>query len=457
MSKIVEIAEQALLERQRLPQEFGPETVRPAYDGLSLANAAALAQHWLAPDAPRFHDQPALPPLSPELLGVPEVTAAWQAWQAHGPINHVVLLLMDALGYDQLRTMMADGVTPNLAAASQRSQGFFMPITSVYPSTTTTALTAAATAYAPAQHGVMGTVVYLREIGSMVNFIGFRPALAPTAAPYLETQLDPDTLVPVPNLYRRLEAAGVRCEIVNYHQFKGSSISRFTSTHSQAGQSHYYGYMTPADGFAQLRQRLQANGEGQKKTFTYAYVPNVDTAAHRYGPLSDQYLAEVAALDFTLNRELLAPLAGRSDVALLLVADHGQRIVEQSKIAWLNDHPELTRLLAVPASGESRALYLHLKHGTEETALNYINRHLGEHFLALPKAQAVAMGLFGLAGEPLGPECDDRIGDLLLIPRHDWLARQHLTSDGRHYPMIGSHGGLSRAEMLIPFLAYRFG
>jgi hypothetical protein len=350
LTTIVELAETALLARQQLPAEFGPEAVRPSYDGLGLANAAALATHWLAPDAPPLHDQPALPPFQPELLNQPAVTRAWQAWQAQGEIKQVVLLLIDALGYDQLRLMMNDGTAPGLAAATGSNRAFFIPATTVYPSTTTTALTSAATAYAPAQHGIMGTYVYFREIGSIVNVIGYRPSLAPTSAPFLDYQLDPDSLVPVPNMYRRLEQAGVPVEIVNNAAFKGSSISRFTSAGSLAGQKYYNGYLTAADGFAQLRQRLVTHADAGEKSFTYMYLSTVDSTAHLYGPLSPSNRAEVGALDYALRRELLEPLAGRSDIALLVVADHGQRRSNPAKAAWLNDYPELAEMLAIPVT-----------------------------------------------------------------------------------------------------------
>ncbi len=456
MSNIYELAEQALLKRQKLPDNFGPDALRPAYDGLSLANVTTQALEWLAPDAPRLGAENPVPGLRPELLGDEQVSQRWQKWQSAGPINQVVVLLMDALGYDQLKAMMTGGVAPNLARAAERDQTFFMPLTSVFPSTTTTALTSVATGHAPAQHGIMGTWVYMREIGTIVDLIGYRPAVAPTNQSFLDSQLDPDTLVPVPNIYRRLEAANVQTEIVNLYQFKGSSISRFTSAGSQAGQEFYNGYLTPADGFSQLRRRIEINRRAQLKTFTYAYIPNIDSSAHRYGPLSTSYQAELAALDFTLQHELFEPLAGQPDVALLLVADHGQRNVEQDKILWLEDHPALTRMFTVPHTGESRAGYLHIKHGCEEQVQNYVKQNFGEDFLALSKKEAVEQGLFGLAGQALGPECEDRIGDIMLIPTGNWVARQHTATTGRNYSVLGNHGGLSRAEMLIPFLAYRF-
>jgi hypothetical protein len=455
VASIVNLAEAALLARQQLPAEFGPEAVRPSYDGLGLANAAALATHWLAPDAPDLYRQPALPPFQPELLNQPAVTAAWQGWQNQGEIRQVVLLLIDALGYDQLRQMMADGTAPALAAATTAGQSFFMPATTVYPSTTTTALTSAATAYAPAQHGIMGTYVYFREIGTIVNVIGYQPSLAPTRTPFLDYQFDPDTLVPVPNMYRRLEEAGVAVEIVNNYLFKGSSISRFTSARSLAGQKHYNGYITAGDGFAQLRGRLLAHAGANEKSFTYMYLSTVDSTAHQYGPLTPSNKAEVSALDYSLRKEILEPLAGRKDIAVLLVADHGQRMSDPAKAAWLNDYPELAAMLAVPVTGEARTGYLHLKHGAEAAAVDYINQNLGEHFLAVTQAEAVALGLFGLPGQPLGPECADRTGDLLLVPKNDWLVRQQLTREERKPYFNGCHGGLSRAEMLIPFLAYR--
>jgi hypothetical protein len=458
MVELVAQAEEALFARQKLPEAFGPDALRPSYDGLGLANIAALATQWLCPEAPALSELPALPPFNPDLLEAKAVSDAWKTWLDQAPINHVVLLIVDALGYDQLRTLMDEGVAPGVATACKSPQAFFMPATSVFPSTTVTALTTAATAYAPAQHGIMCTNIYLREIGSMVHLIGMRPSLAPTTTPYSETQLNPDTLVPVPNLYLRMEKAGVDVGMVNFYQFKGSSISRFTSAGSQAGTSGFIGYITPADGFAQLRDRLQAKSSSNK-SFTYLYIPSVDTIAHRRGPLSTSYRAEVAALDFALKRELLEPLAGRSDTVMLFVADHGQRPAYPDKLLWLNDHPDLTQLLFVPATGESQARFLHVKPGAEAAAWNYVQQHLAEQFVALPTTDAIALGLFGLPNQPTSVECCDRIGELILISRSDWMCYQWLGQPPAqtNEPFIsGVHGGLSRAEMLIPFLAYRF-
>ncbi|MGB3757661.1 MAG: alkaline phosphatase family protein [Rivularia sp. (in: cyanobacteria)] len=452
--KISAIAREKLLARQKLPDFFGSEAVKPSYDGLGLSNIASLAIDWLAPDAPTLSEETASPAFNPELLSAPEVTEAWESWQKQAPINHVVLLILDGFGYEQLQTLADSKDAPAIAQACNSAQGFFMPATSVYPSTTVTALTSAATGYAPAQHGMMATNLYMREIGTIVNYIGFRPQVASSRASFPDTIFNPDNLVPIPNIYLRMEKAGIDVEIINFEQFKQTSISRFTSAGSEAGNSNFKGYRTPSDAFSQLRESLLAKSS-QQKSFTYVYVPTIDAVSHRYGPLSSSYKAEVATLDFALKKQLLEPLAGRNDTVLLLTADHGQRYNPLGNTLWLEQHPDLTQNLFAPITGESRIRYLHIKHNKQAAVSDYIKQHFSEFFTLTP-SEAVELGLFGLPGKPLSREAQDRIGDLLLISHKDWICRQHITNEERYKGHLGVHAGLSSAEMLIPFLAYRF-
>ncbi len=449
------IAREKLLARQKLPDFFGAQAVKPSYDGLGLSNIASLAIDWLAPDAPTLSEEIATPAFNPELLATSEISEAWKSWQNQAPINHVVLLILDGFGYEQLQSLANSNDAPNIAQACHRPEGFFMAATSVYPSTTVTALTSAATGYAPAQHGMMATNLYMREIGTIVNFIGFRPQIAASRASFPDTIFNPETLLPVPNLYLRMEKAGIDVEIINFEQFKNTSISRFTSAGSEAGNDGFKGYRTPSDAFAQLREGLLAKSS-QQKSFTYLYVPTIDSVSHRYGPLSSSYRAEVATLDFALKKQLLEPLAGRNDTVLLLTADHGQRYNPLENTLWLEQHPELTQNLFAPVTGESRVRYLHIKHDKQAAVADYIKQNFSENFFTITKSEAMELGLFGIPGKSLSKEAEDRIGDLLLISHKDWICRQHITNEERYKGHFGVHAGLSSAEMLIPFLAYRF-
>lgn len=452
MKEITKTAEEALLKRQQAPSEYGESSVWPGYDGLSLANVPALSYQILTGKT----NSEIVPPVNPALLNVPSVTDEFQKFLGRGPINHVVTLLVDALGFDQLNTMINAGELPTFTQLTQSPDNFFMPLTSVYPSTTTTALTSLATACLPQQHGILATVTQFPEAGLLVNLIRHSVANDYAGAPLPEKLLNPDKLVACPNMYTALEKEGVKCYTVNYHGYIGSSISRFTSVGSNL---EYISYRTPSGAAVALRNLIEnLPTKPKQKTYTYAYLSTVDETAHRFGPLSANYQAELSVIDFTLGRELFSRVKNRSDVLFMIVADHGQLSISKDKTVWLNEHPELTRLFNAPVGGERRATYLYLKNGTVEQALNYCRTHFSNSLLALSKDEALQAGVFGSSDQKASDAAYERLGDVVLLPYDTWQIRHFLPGEeNTTLGSIGAHGGLTRAEMLIPFLAIRMG
>jgi Type I phosphodiesterase / nucleotide pyrophosphatase len=443
-------ARQRLIQRQSLPAPFSGEMLRPSYDGLGLPNVTSLAMRLIG-----VEDKTLVPPVNPALLGKSELTAAFDKILERAPVNHVIVFLIDALGYDQLTAELRNLVT--LKAACEDADSFFMPLTSVYPSTTTTALTSVATAQPPQAHGVLGTTIYLSEIGTQANLIHFTPAFDHDVKAFNSRTLDPDKLVLVPNVYKLAEDNGHKAFIVNYYQFENSSISRYTSADSQA---KYIGYNTPSVGFAKLRHLVNdLPSDGSSRSFTYGYVPTIDQTAHSYGPLSEEYRAELAMLDFSLGKELFEQVQNRPDVLFILVADHGQRVINTESVLMLHEHPDFVkRYLAMPVTGERRAVYMHIKNGKVVEAKAYLEANFAEGFVTLTAEEALNLGFFGdIAQSAPAPQTLDRIGDLVLFPKGDWTMRQFFTAQNKGYGLIGVHGGLSPEEMLIPFLMKRLG
>ncbi|PAX53134.1 AP protein, partial [Brunnivagina elsteri CCALA 953] len=95
---------------------------------------------------------------------------------------------------------------------------------------------------------------------------------------------------------------------------------------------------------------------------------------------------------------------------------------------------------------------LHIRKGKETIVADYIRENLAEQILFLWKDKAISLGLLGLPGENISDINDERIGDAILLPKDGWVCFDE--EEGKH--PVGIHGGLSREEMLIPFLAYRF-
>lgn len=424
---------ETLIRQHRLPLDNLPsdEFILPYYDGLSIANLPATMTALLGGELPN-----ASPTLARDL---------WADWTPG--LKRVILVILDALGYLRLRRQMAIdeylSVFQRLAGA-----GRFFPITSVFPSTTTAALSTFWTGRTPAEHGLLGYELYLREYGTLSNLIAISPTYDKQVEVLVEWGLEPDKFLPVPDLGEQLKPQGIALRGLTYKGFINSGMSRIFRRGLDESQS----YITLADMWTSLRQMLRPKrGTPGAPEIIIAYWGGVDGVAHACGPDTENWQAEVRSIACSLEREFLRPLPpqDRDGTLLLITADHGQAYAPPEQATLLTDHPALRDMLTVPLSGESRAAYLFPRHGRADDVRAYFAERLPAKFALLDSAKALAAGLFG-QGKP-ATETPFRIGDLLALAR----GQNALQRGDKKPKMIGRHGGLSPQEMLVPLLGAR--
>jgi len=165
-------------------------------------------------------------------------------------------------------------------------------------------------------------------------------------------------------------------------------------------------------------------------------------------------LAEVHAFGWAMERYFLNALtpAERAETVLLITADHGHIHTDDSPHFYLANHPRLREMLHIYPCGENRLMYLYPRPQQEDAMRAYFEATWPGQFTLLPSAQALEAGLFGSEGAR-HPDLLSRIGDWVGIPR----GNAYLWWANKENRLIGRHGGLSRQEMLIPFLAARLG
>jgi hypothetical protein len=408
------------------------EFILPHYDGLSIANLPATAVALLGgalPGAP--------PPLPHDL---------WADWTPG--LKRVILVILDAVGYLRLRQHMALdedlGIFQRLVSA-----GRFFPLTTVFPSTTTSALATFWTGRTPAEHGLVGYELYLREYGVLSNLIAVTPAYGKQAEMLVEWGLKPDKFLPVPDLVEQLEFQNIAVRGLTYRGYINSGMSRII----RRSDDETRGYVTLADLWTTLRQMLRQRPQEPQNAqeIIIAYWGGMDGVAHTYGPGSENWQAELRSIAYSLEREFLRPLSSqdRDGTLLLITSDHGQVYAPPEQATSLTDHPALRDMLIQPLSGESRAAYLFVRHGRMEDVRAYLADHLTGRFVLLDSAAALTAGLFG-RGTP-APETPFRIGDLLALAR----GQNTLRRGNKKPKMIGRHGGLSPEEMLVPLIGAR--
>ncbi len=404
---------------QQLPADY----IWPAYrQHLTIANLAGTVATILGKKIP---GEPPLPE---------------QFWQTFGTnIRRVILLTIDALGYQQLNQQLAD--FPDSPWHEITGRGIYAPLTSVVPSTTSAALTSINSGYPPGQHGITGFRLLLRHYGAVVDTIFWRPSGDKRNGTLQAVWgVDPTTFLMTPTAVHNFEAVGIQTSVHIWYPFAESPLSKI---HYQGTSQDVMGAVTMADLAVQLRQAMRQ--PAQSPTYISAYWHTIDGSAHVYGPNQESWQAELEAIGRTLLSELLHKVSDPSTL-LIITADHGQISTPAAFVVKLDDHPILADMLLLPPTGDSRTTYLYARQGLVEDVIAYINGKLGDCFVAVPTADVLSARLFG---DNVSVETQTRLGDVTVF------ALKQCTFVKQPKKMLGRHGGLSPAEMLVPYIAIR--
>ncbi|MCJ7694808.1 MAG: alkaline phosphatase family protein [Anaerolineaceae bacterium] len=405
-----------------LPQR--EDLLYPRYGGYSLANLPSTICKLLG--IPEF-GEPSLPPYLMRELG--------------GPYKKVILMVVDALGYYLLKQFMDNGKANFLK--QQLPQSFFVPLTSICPSTTASALTTLWTGETPAVHGIIGYEMWAKEYGMVINnILHSAMSYSGDTGGLVRAGFNPDEFLGRDTLGLHLSKYDVNPYAYMHYSIGSSGLS---SMHLKGVNLH--GYISEADMWVSMRNKLNSNPN--EKMYIYAYWSTIDTLTHRFS-LADERLAhqfsDFVGMMQTAFIDLLTESA-RKDTLLLITADHGSVYTPRYDKYDLIDHPVLTNMLRIQPTCENRLAFLYIKPGMEQAIREYFSETWPEKFSIITYQDALSAGLFG--SDVLNHSMSDRVGDLIVIAHEDaylwWANKTNI--------MLGRHGGLNPEEMLIPFFA----
>ncbi|MEH6650053.1 MAG: alkaline phosphatase family protein [Motiliproteus sp.] len=335
----------------------------------------------------------------------------------------VVLLVLDGLGYQFLQQF------PDSVLASHCVQR----LTSVFPTTTATAVTALALGVPAQQHGITGWFTYLRELGAVVMPLPFMPRGSVTS--YADQGLSAKLMLDAGPLLPRLKRPVTVC----------SPAYIADSSFSDA----IYG-AAPRDPHQQLQQLFDGLSRGVKQRgapLVWGYWTELDALAHQFGAQSRQVKAHFQQLDRAFGR-WLTEIAG-SDVLVLVTADHGLIDTRKDQQVQVEQYPELQQLLQLPLCGEPRAAFCYLRSGAQHDFEQYMAQYFAELFDVVPSEQLIEQQFFG-RGEP-SPRLRQRVGDFTVLARQQAVMTECLLQE-RPFYQRGVHGGLSAEELYVPLV-----
>lgn len=329
------------------------------------------------------------------------------------PAPSYVVFLVDGMGAELLQRH-ADAA-PYLSSLDS-STG-----TAGVPSTTATSLTSLGTGLVPGAHGLVGFTARIPGTDRLLNHLGWDQAV------------DPVEWQPHPTAFGRLAAAGVHVTSVNKRDFDGSGLT----VASQRGATHV--------GADRVGERIAAVVEASdhEPSLTYVYDSDLDWTGHKFGVASSQWLQQLAMVDAQAEqlREALP-----SSTRLLVVADHG--MVDSPPGARFDvDAIDGMRDGVFLLGGEARFRHLYCSGRAVPDVLATWREVLGDRATVLEREDVIARGWFGAVDARVLP----RLGDVM-VACHDDAAVFSTRDFAYEKTLVGLHGSLTSAEMLIPIL-----
>ena len=340
--------------------------------------------------------------------------------------KNVVLMLIDGLGYNFL---MKNG------KGTVFNENIKGKMTSVFPSSTSTAIPTLMTGLSPQEHGMTGWFMHLKEFGTQI--------IPLTYVPRIKGSSNLGKLTPIKEIFN-IKPLSNRLKVKPYLVQK-NKILNSDFTVASAGKAKRTGYNKMGGYFRAIKKVINSNNQ---RKFIFAYYPEHDFLCHKNGSTSKKVLKHFKELIKKLA--LFLKSIDGTNTTVIITADHGITDVHKSKRINVRDHPKLKETLSMPLCGEHRFAYTYVKPSKQKEFEKYVKSKL-KHCCDLYKSEELLKkGYFGLFN--VHKEFKNRIGDYVLIMKDNYGIYDKLIYQKKDHYHIGDHGGMSDEELYVPLI-----
>lgn len=334
----------------------------------------------------------------------------------------IVIFLVDGMGYEKFAKVNEELNFQDV-----------LKVSSVFPTTTTAAVTSWFTAKTPKEHGMLGYILYLREIGSITNMIEFS---YPGVEGGMFSNMMKKRIHRLENVFDALREKELYGGVLTHASIANSGLSYLIHRNGHIMSYYYMG-----DLLATLKKRLSEDWTG----ILYVYWGHLDGLGHKKGPDSDAYTIEMKRILTELKRFSEESL--NDETLLVITSDHGMIQIPPTRNNFLKPSDNFNRLLSSPPGGEMRMMYFYLaRRNNVDLLKDYFNSNYPNTVDFLTPREALDLELFGTGRTH--PELYNRIGDVIMVARED-NAFTYLYSGGEE-KLSGMHGGLTSEELYVP-------
>ncbi|MBQ7411071.1 MAG: alkaline phosphatase family protein [Clostridia bacterium] len=334
--------------------------------------------------------------------------------------KNIIFLVLDGMGEHILNNL-----SPNGYFTSKKVDC----VTSVYPSTTTAALTTYYAGKPPYETGWIAWSQYFKEYGRAIDMLSHKESYyrEPLKKPNLNVF---DTVVNYETIFTQIEKASPNVKA--YELVPSYSDRRAKRTYR-------------AENLDEIIEAIEDLTDSNGEKFIFGYCDNPDATLHKFGAYSDE------AKEFIKNaEEKIEKMCEKlpEDTLVIISADHGHKDIEKSYT--LLDYPEILECLIMPASLESRVVGFWVKEDMRKEFEEKFNNIFKEEFWLMTKEEFLEKNFLGFGEKHR--KIDDFLGNYIALSTAGSMIRlETFLVEGKPVKK-STHCGLSKEEMEVPVI-----
>lgn len=342
-------------------------------------------------------------------------------------VEKIVFFLIDALGMTSLEKLL------------NKERVFhdytILEATSVFPTTTSSAITSLLTATTPIEHGILGYVLYIKQLGTLLNMI----ELSSPIMGKVTSTLNNKDLMFEKTVFERLLEIGVKSFVLTSKTIRNSGLSTLVNTGASIRSYQSFGDM-----FSKFREILQEDGP----FFCFAYWGLLDSIGHKLGVDSDAFESELYWLLKMLAREILPILP--KNALLVVMGDHGQIYTPWERETWWSWKDPISQFFSIPPGGEMRMMHIYT--AEQKEVIKYLSEKYADRAISMTREEVLGLQLFGNVPST-SSRAIERIGEVVLIARENYSFYFKYT--GKEESLKSKHGSLTLQELIVPLMLFR--
>ncbi|NQT64823.1 MAG: alkaline phosphatase family protein [FCB group bacterium] len=345
--------------------------------------------------------------------------------------KNIIFIILDGFGMNLLTKFASSTTFLNM--------NFISPITSVFPSTTSAAITSLITGKTPWEHGAIGWTLYFKEFAKNIDYLPNWDSITTTTQD--AEQYNVIDYIGADNIFNKISK--ITHDVQQFY-LAHEELSQSPNIIRNSGTAEIISYSDHKHLYKTLNKLISKKSSDRKLIFVYSSSP--DKIEHHHGVYANEVEKFIQETDSAL-KVLSSQLAG-TNTTILLTADHG--LIDVHDYYYVNEDEKLFDSMIMPTFPEPRFISFFVKNHKMRQFEKAFKKY-EEKFLLFDREEFLKHKLLGIG--KMHPKIDDFIGDYMAIAISDSAMKSIYMQNGKwKQEFYAHHAGLTEDEMLVPLI-----